>query len=69
MFLTVFSGAGGVGIIGPVPLGFMVRIIKVKSKVFYGSELPTGESTTTEFVVNYIYQLLAAMLLKGIVDQ
>ena len=33
--------------------------IKVKGKVFYGQEPPSGESTTTECGVNY--QLLAVM--------
>ena len=32
---------------------------KVKGKVFYGQEHPSGESTTTECGVNY--QLLAVM--------
>ena len=35
-------------------------IIKVKGKVFYGLEPPSGESTTTECGVNY-YQLLAVI--------
>ena len=35
------------------------KIDKVKGKVFYGQEPPSGESTTTESGVNY--QLLAVM--------
>ena len=37
----------------------LVYVRKVKGKVFYGQELPSGESTTTERGVNY--QLLAVM--------
>ena len=39
-------------------------IYKGKGEVFYGQEPPSAESTTTECEVNYIYQLLAVMLLK-----
>ena len=42
---------------------FVVLILnhlkKVKGKVFYGEEPPSGESTTTEYGVNY--QLLAVI--------
>ena len=34
-------------------------VLKVKGKVFYGQESPSGDSTTTESGVNY--QLLSVM--------
>ena len=34
-----------------------IKFKKVKGKVFYGQELPSGESTTTECGINY--ELLA----------
>ena len=39
--------------------GILYKLCKVKSKVFYGQEPPSGESTTTESGVNY--QLLSVM--------
>ena len=44
-------------------LGMMIELflgrVKVKGKVFYGQEPPSGESTTSESGVNY--QLLSVM--------
>ena len=56
-FLSKFQGRGTKNFrVNPIRVA---EPLKGKDKVFYGREPPSGESTTTECVVNY--QLLAVM--------
>ena len=52
------NGTGRIYYVGRNARG-RIYYVKVKSKVFYGQEPPSGESTTTECGFNY--QLLAVI--------